>query len=192
MGITIWLTGLPSSGKTTIADQVCAILRTREKRVEVLDGDSLRTTLSKGLGFSKEDRYENIRRIAFVAELLARNGVIVLVAAISPYRELRAEIRQKLGDFVEVYVNAPIDVCEQRDVKGLYRLARKGKLRGLTGVDDPYECPLAPEVECLTSRETPVDSAAKVIDFLERQWPQSIKPQSAANSSGLYAVSAGQ
>jgi adenylylsulfate kinase len=136
-------------------------------RVELLDGDTVRRNLCKGLGFSKEDRDENIRRIGFVAELLTRNGVVVLVSAISPYRAIREEVRRKIADFVEVYVNAPLSVCEQRDVKGLYRKARSGQLPGFTGVDDPYEAPEKPEVECRTDLETPQESAERVLRYLE-------------------------
>jgi adenylylsulfate kinase len=136
-------------------------------KVEFLDGDTVRQNLCKGLGFSKEDRDENIRRIGFVAELLTRNGVVVLVSAISPYRSVREEVRRRIGDFVEVYVNAPLAVCEQRDVKGLYKKARSGQLPGFTGVDDPYEPPENPEVECRTDLETPQESAERVLRYLE-------------------------
>jgi adenylyl-sulfate kinase len=128
----------------------------------------VRQHLSKGLGFSKEDRDENIRRIGFVADLLTRNGVIVLVAAISPYRAIRNEIRAQIGSFLEVYVQAPLELCEQRDLKGIYRRARAGEIHGVTGVDDPYEPPIAPEVECHTDRETLSESASKVVEAVER------------------------
>jgi adenylylsulfate kinase len=134
--------------------------------IEVLDGDVVRTNLTKGLGFSKADRDENIRRIGFVANLLTRHGVIVLVSAISPYREIREEVKQKIGNFVEVFVNAPLNVCEERDVKGLYQQARKGEIKGFTGIDDPYEAPLNPEVECRTDLEELEESMAKVWDKL--------------------------
>lgn len=124
--------------------------------------------MTKGLGFSKEDRDENIRRIGFVAQLLTRHGVIVIVSAISPYREIRDEVRHKIGRFVEVYVNAPLAVCEQRDVKGLYKRARAGEIRNFTGIDDPYELPLNPEVECRTDLETIEESAAKVLQKLAK------------------------
>ncbi|WNC23545.1 MULTISPECIES: adenylyl-sulfate kinase [unclassified Thermosynechococcus] len=136
--------------------------------VELLDGDIVRQHLTKGLGFSKEDRDENIRRIGFVAQLLTRHGVIVIVSAISPYREIRDEVRHKIGRFVEVYVNAPLTVCEQRDVKGLYKRARAGEIRNFTGIDDPYEPPLNPEVECRTDLETIEESAAKVLQKLAK------------------------
>src|ERR1051326_8459428 len=146
-GLTIWFTGLSSSGKTTLSRAVYDHLVARYQRVELLDGDDIRQHLCRDLGFSKPDRDENIRRIGFVAELLTRNGVIAIVAAISPYRAARDAVRRGIGRFVEVFVNAPLDTCEQRDTKGLYRLARSGALRGFTGVDDPYEPPLRPEVE---------------------------------------------
>src|SRR5690349_1630599 len=138
-GLTVWLTGLSSAGKTTICRLVFDKLASNGHRVEWLDGDVVRQHLSKGLGFSKEDRDENIRRIGFVAELLTRNGVIVLVSAISPYRAVRDEMRKRIGHFLEVYVNAPLATCERRDVKGLYRRARAGELQHFTGLDDPYE-----------------------------------------------------
>ncbi len=165
-GVAVWFTGLSAAGKTTLSQLVEQELRGRGYRVEVLDGDMVRQNLTRGLGFSKADRDENIRRIGFVAHLLARNGVIVLVAAISPYREIRDEVRQRIGDFVEVYVNAPLEVCEQRDTKGLYRKARAGELKGFTGIDDPYEPPLKPEVECHTDREQVAESAGKVLRAL--------------------------
>lgn len=166
-GVTVWFTGLSGSGKTTISKRVEERLRAQGFKVEALDGDVVRQNLTKGLGFSKEDRDENIRRIGFVAQLLTRNGVAVLVSAISPYREIRDEVRERIGSFVEVYVNAPVEVCEQRDVKGLYRKARAGEIKGFTGVDDPYEPPLAPEVECRTDVESVAQSAAKVLGALE-------------------------
>ncbi len=167
VGATVWFTGLSASGKTTISQVVADVLRARGYRVETLDGDVVRRNLTKGLGFSKEDRDENIRRIGFVAHLLTRNGVIAVVAAISPYREIRDEVRARIGRFVEVFVNAPVEVCEQRDPKGLYRKARAGEIKGFTGVDDPYEPPPRPEVECCTDRETVEESVAKVLRALE-------------------------
>jgi adenylylsulfate kinase len=166
-GVTVWFTGLSASGKTTISQAVAEVLRARGYRVETLDGDVVRQNLTKSLGFSKEDRDENIRRIGFVAHLLSRNGVIAVVAAISPYRAIRDEVRARIGRFVEVFANAPLEVCEQRDPKGLYRQARAGELRGFTGVDDPYEVPLGSEVECHTDRETVEESVAKVLHALE-------------------------
>ncbi|RCJ36847.1 adenylyl-sulfate kinase [Nostoc punctiforme NIES-2108] len=166
-GVTVWFTGLSGAGKTTICQFVEKELRIQGYRVEVLDGDAVRQNLCKGLGFSKEDREENIRRIGFVAHLLARNNVIVLVSAISPYREIREEVRQMTPFFIEVYVNASLEVCEQRDVKGLYKRARAGKIKHFTGIDDPYEIPLSPEVECKTNQESVAESATKVLEKLE-------------------------
>ncbi|WP_051344301.1 adenylyl-sulfate kinase [Alicyclobacillus herbarius] len=162
-GVTVWLTGLSGAGKTTLSQCLAHKLRLCGCKVEVLDGDAVRKTLTKGLGFSREDRVENVRRIAYVAHLLTRNGVIVLVSAISPYRVARDEARQLIGDFVEVYVNAPLKVCEQRDVKGLYKRARAGEIAHYTGVDDPYEPPLHPDVECRTHLECVEESAEKVL-----------------------------
>ena len=153
-GLTLWFTGLSSAGKTTLARAVYERLLAQGYQPELLDGDAVREHLSKGLGFSKEDRDENIRRIGFVAELLTRNGVIVLVSAISPYRATRDEVRGKIGRFIEIYVNAPLEVCEKRDVKGLYRKARAGLLKSFTGIDGPYEPPLSADVECRTDLET--------------------------------------
>ena len=165
-GAVIWFTGLSGSGKTTIAHQVEETLLESGVPVEILDGDVVRENLSKGLGFSKEDRDINIRRIAFVAHLLQRNGVFVITAAISPYRAIREEARAMIKDFVEVYAEAPLEVREERDVKGLYAKARAGEIKGFTGVDDPYEPPPRPEVTCKTDQETVEESAQKVIDKL--------------------------
>lgn len=167
-GATVWFTGLSGAGKTTISRMVEKELRSRGCKVEVLDGDVVRENLTKGLGFSKEDRDENIRRIGFVAHLLTRNKVIVLVSAISPYRQIREEVGQRIGDFVEVYVNAPLGVCEQRDVKGLYKKARAGEIKNFTGIDDPYEAPLNPTVECRTDLESLQESVEKVWLHLEQ------------------------
>ena len=167
-GCTIWFTGLSGAGKSTLANLIEAELRARSLRVEVLDGDVVRTHLSKGLGFSKEDRDTNIRRIGWVCEVLSRNGVVAIAAAISPYREIRDEVRGKVGRFVEVYVSAPIDVLAERDVKGLYKKALRGEIKNFTGVDDPYEAPLNPEVTCYSDgSETPQQSAAKIISKLQ-------------------------
>ncbi|GAB4237168.1 MAG: adenylyl-sulfate kinase [Elainellaceae cyanobacterium] len=165
-GVTVWFTGLSGAGKTTIRMAIEQELRAHGYKLEVLDGDIVRQNLTKGLGFSKADRDENIRRIGFVANLLTRNGVIVLVSAISPYREIREEVRGKIKDFVEVYVNAPLSVCEERDVKGLYKKARAGEIKQFTGIDDPYEPPINPEVECQTDAETLEESTAKVLTAL--------------------------
>jgi adenylyl-sulfate kinase len=161
------MTGLSSAGKTTLSRAVYDRLWARGHRVELLDGDKVRQNLSRGLGFSKEDRNENVRRIGFVAELLARHDVIVVVAAISPYREARDELRSRCSNFLEVYVNASLKVCEERDVKGLYRKARSGEIPCFTGIDDPYEPPLSPDVECRTDRETIAESAEKIVDAIE-------------------------
>jgi adenylylsulfate kinase len=166
-GVTVWLTGLSGAGKTTITNALEKKLTDNGYSLEVLDGDVVRTNLTKGLGFSKPDRDENIRRIGFVANLLTRHGVIVLVSAISPYREIREEVRGKIGDFVEVFVNAPLAVCEDRDVKGLYQRARSGEIKGFTGIDDPYEAPINPDVECRTDLETLEESLDKVWQKLE-------------------------
>jgi adenylyl-sulfate kinase len=168
--VTIWFTGLSGAGKTTLNRALSEHLAKRGFQVESLDGDAVRGHLGRGLGFSKEDRDENIRRIGYVAGLLARHGVIVLVSAISPYRAVRDEVRQSIGNFIEVYVNAPLETCEQRDVKGLYRRARSGELPGFTGVDDPYEPPLQPEIECRTDRETVEESVAKILEYLESRF----------------------
>jgi adenylylsulfate kinase len=162
-GLTIWFTGLSGAGKSSLNRVVEKKLRSLGYQVEVLDGDIVRQNLCNGLGFSKADRDENIRRIGFVAHLLTRNNVIVLVSAISPYREVREEVRQRIGNFVEVYVNSPLEICEQRDVKGLYKKARNGDIKHFTGIDDPYEPPLNPEVECRTDKENVEESASKVL-----------------------------
>lgn len=162
-GLIVWFTGLSGAGKTTICNAASTELLAQGFKVEVLDGDAIRKQLNNDLGFSQKDRDENIRRMGFVAQLLARHGVIVLVAAISPYRAVRDELRKAIPNFIEVYANAPLAVCEQRDPKGLYRRARKRQLAKFTGVDDPYQPPLAPEVECATDRETVKTSSGKVV-----------------------------
>ncbi|HEY3707690.1 MAG TPA: adenylyl-sulfate kinase [Terracidiphilus sp.] len=167
MGITVWLTGLSSAGKSTLCKAIYERLWARGYRVEQIDGDEVRRNLSRELGFSKEDRDENVRRMGFLAELLTRNGVMSLVSAISPYRTVRDEIKNRIGSFLEVYVNAPLSVCESRDVKGLYRRARAGEIPSFTGLDDPYEPPLAPDVECRTDIETIAECADKVVDAVE-------------------------
>jgi adenylylsulfate kinase len=169
-GFTLWFTGLSGSGKTTISHLVEKELRERGSRVEVLDGDVVRENLSKGLGFSKEDRDTNIRRIAFVADMLSRNGVPVITAAISPYREIRDESRELMGDrFIEVFVKASVEVCAERDVKGLYAKAFAGEIKEFTGVSDPYEEPLSPELTMETESQSPEESAAKTIAYLEQR-----------------------
>ncbi|MEG4211402.1 adenylyl-sulfate kinase [Microcoleus sp. S13_B4] len=166
-GFILWFTGLSGSGKTTITKALEPELKARGCKVEILDGDVVRTNLSKGLGFSQEDRDTNIRRIGFVAHLLSRNGVAVMTAAISPYRAIRDEIRAMEQNFVEVYITAPLEVCEDRDVKGLYAKARAGEIKGFTGIDDPYEEPLNPEIICYTERESVEESVKKVLSKLE-------------------------
>ena len=166
-GFTLWFTGLSGSGKTTISEIIEKELRERGRREEVLDGDIVRTNLSKGLGFSREDRDTNILRIGFVAELLTRNGVAVLVSAISPYKEARDQVRRRIVDFVEVFVDCPLEVCAERDVKGLYQKAYAGEIDQFTGVSDPYEPPAAPDLVLKTDEEEPQESARKVIEKLE-------------------------
>jgi adenylyl-sulfate kinase len=169
-GFTLWFTGLSGAGKTTISKLIEEELRRRRNRLEILDGDVIRENLSKGLGFSKEDRDINIRRIAFVADLLSRNGVPVLTAAISPYRETRDEARELMGDrFIEVYINASVEICAERDPKGLYKKAYAGEIKEFTGVSDPYEAPENPEIVCDTEAEEPEESAAKLIAYLEER-----------------------
>lgn len=165
-GVTLWFTGLPSSGKSTIARLVERQLRKWGIKVELLDGDVVRTNLSKGLSFSREDRDLNIKRIGFVCHLLTRNGIAAVVSAVSPYREARDHNRRMIGNFVEVYVNTSAAECEKRDVKGLYKKARAGEIKGFTGVDDPYEIPERPEIICETEKESPEASAEKVITRL--------------------------
>jgi len=164
---TLWFTGLSGSGKSTLAERVAENLRSRGMALEMLDGDIVRTNLSKGLGFTHEDRDENIRRVGFVCHLLSRNGVIAVASVISPYREARDHNRRKIKDFVEVYVSCPIEVCKQRDVKGLYEKAAKGELKGFTGVDDPYEAPLSPEITCETDKRSIDDCVALVLSRLK-------------------------
>jgi adenylylsulfate kinase len=169
-GFTLWFTGLSGSGKTTITTHLVKELRKRGVPLEVLDGDIVRENLSKGLGFSKEDRDTNIRRIAFVANLLSRNGVPVITAAISPYREIRNEARELMdGRFIEVYAQAPLEVCEERDVKGLYAKARSGEIKEFTGISDPYEPPENPELLVETDKQSPEESAKQILDFLEER-----------------------
>ena len=169
-GFTLWFTGLSGAGKTTISKIVEERLRERGSKVEVLEGDVVRENLSKGLGFSKEDRDTNIRRIAFVADLLSRNGVPVITAAISPYRELRDEARELMGDrFIEVFVKASVEVCAERDVKGLYEKAFKGEIKEFTGVSDPYEPPLNAELTLDTEHDSAEEDAARVLSLLEER-----------------------
>jgi len=168
-GFTLWFTGLSGSGKTTLAKLVEQELIERGLKVERLDGDIVRQSLTRDLGFSKEDRNKNIERVTFVAKLLTRNDVAVLCSFISPYRERRAKSRQEIGEFIEVHVECPVDVCAQRDVKGLYTKAFAGEIENFTSVSDPYEEPENPEIVCHTAQETPDESAAKIIAYLEGQ-----------------------
>ena len=163
----MWFTGLSGAGKTTVGEIVEKELKERGLRVEVLDGDIVRTNLSKGLGFSREDRNINVLRIGFVANLLTRNGVAVIVSAISPYKEARDQVRRRIIDFVEVFVDVPLEVAAKRDVKGLYKKAFAGEIEQFTGVSDPYEPPAAPDLILKTDEETPEESARKVIEKLE-------------------------
>lgn len=170
-GFVVWFTGLSGSGKSTLTEALAPVLRARGLRVEVLDGDVVRTNLSKGLGFGKEDRDTNVLRIGFVANLLARNGVAVITAAISPYRGIRDQNRALVerdgSAFVEVFAGASVAECEARDVKGLYAEARAGNRPGFTGVDDPYEAPKSPEVRCETGAESVDQSLARIVAYLE-------------------------
>jgi adenylylsulfate kinase len=169
-GFTLWMTGLSGSGKSTITEVLIDEFEDRGIPLEVLDGDVVRENLSKGLGFSKEDRDTNIGRIAFVADLLSRNGVPVITAAISPYRELRDEARELMGDrFIEVFVKASVEVCAERDVKGLYEKAFKGEIKEFTGVSDPYEPPLNPELTLDTEHDSAEEDAATVLSLLEER-----------------------
>jgi len=182
-GVTVWFTGLPSAGKTTIAGLVGRRLGEQGRRVELLDGDEVRAHLSRGLGFSKADRDENIRRIGYVAGLLTGHGVTVLVSAVSPYRAVRDEVRaavERVGGFVEVHVATDLATCRARDVKGLYARHARGELRGLTGVDDPYEPPLAPELALDTATESPDESAARVLELLSGRTARVVPGRGAA------------
>lgn len=165
-GFTVWFTGLSGAGKTTLAQKLVPALKARGHKVELLDGDVVRTNLSKGLGFSKEDRDTNIRRIGFVCNLLSRNGVVAVASAISPYREVRDEVRENIGRFVEVYVECPIPVLAERDVKGLYKKALAGEIKNFTGVDDPYEAPLKAEVTVHSDKESVDESLGKIVTKL--------------------------
>ena len=167
-GFVLWFTGLSGAGKSTVSQLVAERLRTSGAKVELLDGDEVRANLSKGLGFSKEDRDENIRRIGFVCELLARNGVIAIAAAISPYRAVREELRARIPNFVEVYAECPLEVLAERDVKGLYRKALAGEIPQFTGVSDPYEPPLAAEITIRSAEESAQESTDRIWATLER------------------------
>jgi adenylyl-sulfate kinase len=166
-GFTLWFTGLPCSGKSTLAQLVAAQLADRGRGVEVLDGDIVRQNLTKGLGFSKEDRDENIRRIGFVCGLLSKHGAVAISAAISPYRAVRDDVRSRIENFIEVFVDTPLEVCIQRDVKGMYKKALAGQMKNFTGIDDPYEVPPNPELTIKTANETAEKSAARVLQYPE-------------------------
>ncbi len=182
-GLCFWLTGLSGSGKSTVGRIAAGELRDRGYRVEMLDGDDVRQNICDGLGFSREDREINVRRIAFVADLLARNGVVTFVAAVSPYRRPRDDARARMGErFVEVYVRASVEACEDRDVKGLYERARAGKIEAFTGVSDPYEEPVSPELELDTESESAQDSAARLVELVEARLAQRGETEAAAAS----------
>jgi adenylylsulfate kinase len=166
-GLTLWFTGLSGSGKSTLANVLVQRLRDSGRQVELLDGDAVRTNLTADLGFSKEDRDENIKRIAFVSKLLSRNGVVAITAAISPYQEARDRARSEIDDFVEVFVDCPLEVCASRDVKGLYAKALRGEIPHFTGVSDPYEPPPNPEIWIHSDRQSPEESADMVLSRLE-------------------------
>ncbi|MEU8587486.1 adenylyl-sulfate kinase [Streptomyces sp. NPDC048664] len=172
-GATVWLTGLPSAGKTTIAHELAGLLREEGRRVEVLDGDEIREFLSAGLGFSRADRHTNVQRVGFLADLLARNGVTALVPVIAPYADSRAAVRRRHADsgtpYVEVHVATPLEVCAVRDVKGLYAKQAAGELTGLTGVDDPYEVPESPDLRIESQNQTVRESAAAVYALLSER-----------------------
>jgi adenylyl-sulfate kinase len=167
-GFTLWFTGLPCSGKSTLAEIIAPELARRGRTVDILDGDVVRTNLTKGLGFSKEDRDENIRRIGFVCSLITKHGGIAISAAISPYRSVRDEVRSKIENFVEVFVDTPLELCIQRDVKGMYKKAIAGEMKNFTGISDPYEAPLNPEIVIQTQKESEQESAARILGSLER------------------------
>jgi adenylyl-sulfate kinase len=168
-GFTLWLTGMSGAGKSTVSDRLMDRFRAAGARVELLDGDVVRTNLSQGLGFSREDRDTNIRRIGFVADLLSRNGIIAVVAAISPYRATRDEVKAKIANFVEVFVDCPIEVLAARDVKGLYKKALAGEVGNFTGISDPYEAPLNPDVTVRSDRESVEESVDRVWAELVRR-----------------------
>jgi 3',5'-nucleoside bisphosphate phosphatase len=184
-GLCFWLTGLSGSGKSTVARLAAGRLRDRGRRVEVLDGDDVRQNLCAGLGFSPEDRRENVRRIAWVADILSRNDVITFAAAVSPYRSMREEARARMGRrFVEVHVRASVEECERRDVKGLYQRARAGEIKGFTGVSDPYEEPEAPELTLDTEAETVEQSAERLIEYVEQRLAGDASPAAEPASRG--------
>jgi len=181
-GLTLWFTGLSGSGKSTLAQYLTPLLKEMGNKVEVLDGDEVRENLSKGLGFSKEDRDTNISRIGYVANMLARNGVVSITAAISPYRELRREVRARAqAPFIEIFVECPLDVVEERDTKGLYKKARAGIIKNFTGISDPYESPEKAEVTVNTGTESIEESAQKILAYLREHDLIAAPKSSAAN-----------
>ena len=192
-GFTVWLTGLPSSGKSTLANLLSAELQGRGLPVVNLDGDEVRMRLSKGLGFSKEDRDENIRRISYVARVASDMGGVAITSAISPYREIRDEARAEIAQFVEVFVSCPVEVCIQRDVKGLYKKALAGEIKGFTGIDDPYEEPLQPELVVHTDLESehPLESIDRILDTLHSQGLLSASGDASATNNTGRAPAAG-
>ena len=167
-GFVLWLTGMSGAGKSTLSERLAADLSARDIPVELLDGDEVREHLSKGLGFSREDRDTNVLRIGFVAKLLASHGVVAIVAAISPYREARAQAREMADRFVEVHVDCPLERLEERDVKGLYARARAGEIERFTGISDPYEAPERPEIRVDSSAQTVDQSLSSIVDWLDR------------------------
>jgi len=168
-GFTLWFTGLSGSGKSTLAGMIMPELQRRGRKVEILDGDEVRTNLSKGLGFSKEDRDTNIKRIGYVCHLLSRNGVVAISAAISPYRSVRDHNRQLIGNFIEVYVRCSIEALTRRDVKGLYKKALAGEIKNFTGISDPYEEPENPEIIVDSEKETEEESLNKILEYMEKK-----------------------
>jgi len=167
-GAVLWFTGLSGSGKSTLSRLIETELRKRGCKVEVLDGDEVRENLSKGLGFSKEDRDTNIRRIGYVAKLLSRNGVITITAAISPYQEVRNQVRAMSRNFIEIYAECSIEALTQRDVKGLYKKALAGEIKNFTGISDPYEAPANPEIKINSEKQSEAESLAQILGYLEK------------------------
>lgn len=166
-GFTVWFTGLPSSGKSTLAKVLRGEIEKKDKHVEILDGDEVRLRLSKGLGFSKEDRDENIRRISYVAKVITRCGAVAITCAISPYKDIRLEARNEIENFVEVFVDCDVEECIRRDVKGLYKKALSGEIKNFTGISDPYEKPESPEITVNSSTETIEQSVKKIVAGLK-------------------------
>ncbi len=187
-GFTLWFTGLSGAGKSTLATRIADELRHRGLRVEILDGDEVRTNLSKGLGFSKEDRDTNIKRIGYVCKLLTRNGVVAISAAISPYREVRDHNRKEIGHFIEVYVKCSIEALTKRDVKGLYKKALAGELKNFTGVSDPYEAPLNPDILVDSGTQRVEESAQAILSYLEQHaWIPKASATPSPHEPGTHA-----